>query len=63
LPYSLHTDQNLEKVCADKGYFGEPNRDFLILNKIEDGIMKKDTSTAKLTEYEKERNKKISKKR
>ena len=61
--YSLHTDQNLEKVYADKGYFGEPNRNFLTLNKIEDGIMRKDTSTAKLTEYEKERNKKISKKR
>ena len=61
--YSLHTDQNLEKVYADKGYFGEPNREFLTLNKIEDGIMRKDTSTAKLTEYEKERNKKISKKR
>jgi IS5 family transposase len=61
--YSLHTDQILEKVYADKGYFGEPNRNFLTLNKIEDGIMRKDTSTAKLTEYEKERNKKISKKR
>ena len=61
--YSLHTDQILEKVYADKGYFGEPNRNFLTLNKIEDGIMRKDTSTAKLTEYEKERNRKISKKR
>jgi len=61
--YSLHTDQNLDKVYADKGYFGEPNRDFLNLNKIKDGIMRKDTTTAKLTEYEKERNKLISKKR
>ena len=61
--YGLHTDQSLEKVYADKGYFGEPNSDFLALNKIEDGIMRKDTSTAKLTEYEKERIKKISKKR
>lgn len=61
--YSLHTDQELKKVYADKGYYGEPNRDFLSLNHIEDGIMRKDTTTAKLTEYEKERNKKISKKR
>lgn len=61
--YSLHTDQNLKKVYADKGYFGEPNRDFLNLNDIEDGIMRKDTTTAKLTEYEIDRNKKLSKKR
>ena len=67
LPYcaihSLHTDQELKKVYADKGYHSEPNRDFLNLNHIEDGIMRKDTTTAKLTDYEKERNKKISKKR
>jgi len=61
--YSLHTDQKLKKVYADKGYFGEPNRDFLNLNNIEDGIMRKDTTTAKLTVYEIERNKKLSKKR
>jgi IS5 family transposase len=61
--YSLHTDQNLETVYADKGYFGEPNRDFLKLNHIEGGIMRKDTTAAKLTEYEKQRNKTISKNR
>ena len=61
--YSLHTEQKLKKVYADKGYFGEPNRNFLHLNDIEDGIMRKDTTTAKLTEYEIERNKKLSKKR
>ena len=61
--YSLHTEQNLEKVYADKGYFGEPNREFLSQNNIQDGIMRKDTTTAKLTEYEIERNKKIAKKR
>jgi len=61
--YSLHTDQPVQKVYADKGYFGEPNRHFLNLNHIQDGIMRKDTTTAKLTEYEKERNKRISKKR
>ena len=61
--YSLHTDQPLKKIYADKGYFGEPNREFLSLNDIDDGIMRKDTTTAKLTEYEIERNKKIAKKR
>ena len=67
LPYctaaSYHTEQPVRKVYADKGYYGEPNRTFLHLNNIEDGIMRKDTTTAKLTVYEKERNKKISKKR
>ena len=61
--YSLHTDKILKKVYADKGYFGVPNQDFLNLNDIEDGIMRKDTTTAKLTEYEIDRNKKLSKKR
>jgi IS5 family transposase len=61
---SLHTGQRLKKVYADKkGYHGESNRDVLSLNHIENGIMRKDTPTAKLTEYEKQRNKRISKKR
>ena len=59
--YSRHTKQPIEKVYADKGYAGKPNRDFLALNNIDDGIMRKDSTTAKLTEYEKDRNKKISK--
>ena len=59
--YSRHTKQPIKKVYADKGYAGEPNRNFLASNKIADGIMRKDSTTAKLTEYEKERNKKISK--
>jgi len=67
LPYltlaSCHTQEPIEKVYGDKGYYGEPNRSFLHLNDIEDGIMRKDTTTAKLTVYEKERNRKISKKR
>lgn len=67
LPYltvaSSHTDESIKKVYADKGYFGEPNRAFLSLNEIEDGIMRKDTTKAKITEIEIERNKKISKKR
>ena len=59
--YSRHTKQPIEKVYADKGYAGKPNREFLAENKIADGIMRKDSTTAKLTEFEIERNKKISK--
>jgi IS5 family transposase len=59
--YSHHTKQPIGKVYADKGYAGKPNRDFLALNNIADGIMRKDSTTAKLTDYEKERNKKLSK--
>jgi IS5 family transposase len=58
---SCHTQDPIKKVYADKGYYGKPNRDFLHRNHIEDGIMRKDTTTAKLTAYEKERNKEISK--
>jgi len=67
LPYcvaaSCHTDEPIKKVYADKGYYGEPNRTFLHMNHIEDGVMRKDTKSTKLTDYEKERNKQISKKR
>jgi len=67
LPYltiaSCHTKDPIEKVYADKGYCGQPNRRFLHLNKISDGIMRKDTTTTTLTEFEIGRNKKISKKR
>jgi IS5 family transposase len=59
--YSRHTKHKLAIVYADKGYAGEPNRFFLSMNKLQDGIMRKDTTTAKLTEYEIARNKKISK--
>ena len=59
--YSRHTKQPIEKVYADKGYAGQPNRDFLALNEIADGIMRKDSTTAKITEYEIERNTQISK--
>lgn len=65
LPYctvfSRHTKQPIEKVYTDKAYAGESNRDFLALNKIADRIMRKNSTTAKITEYEKERNKEISK--
>ena len=67
LPYltfrSCHTGEPIKKVYADKGYYGEPNRSFLHLNDIEDGIMRKDTTPAKITSIEIERNKRISKKR
>jgi IS5 family transposase len=58
---SCHTKEPVKKVYADKGYFGENNRDFLNLNKIADGIMRKAVKGTELTEYEKERNKGISK--
>jgi IS5 family transposase len=38
-----------------------PNRQFLADNAIADGIMRKDSTTAKLTKLEIQRNKKISK--
>jgi IS5 family transposase len=67
LPYltlaSCHTEEPIKKVYADKGYYGEPNRSFLHLNEIEDGIMRKDTRGAKITKVEVKRNNKISKKR
>ncbi len=67
LPYctltSRHTDEKIKAVYADKGYFGKPNSKFLVMNKIKDKIMRKNTKSAKLTVYEKARNKKISKKR
>ncbi len=59
--YSRHTRHPLATVYADKGYAGAPNREFLSMNKFKDGIMRKDSTTAKLTEFEIERNKKISK--
>jgi len=58
---SCHTKEPIKKVFADKGYFGKPNREFLSINKIEDGIMRKATAGTELTEYETARNKAISK--
>ena len=49
------------KVSADKGYCSQDNREFLSLNKMADGIMRKDYPNAKLTELEHKRNKGISK--
>jgi IS5 family transposase len=58
---SMHTRRMLPVVYADKGYHGQPNREFLHINDMKDGIMRKDERNAKLTELEITRNKKISK--
>jgi len=58
---SCHTKEPIKKVYADKGYFGQPNRKFLVLNEIADGIMRKATAGTELTELETARNKEISK--
>ena len=67
LPYcvatSKQTDKKIKAVYADKGYFGKPNSKFLYMDNIKDCIMRKGTKSAKLTAYEKERNKELSKKR
>ncbi|MCP3872353.1 MAG: IS5 family transposase [Desulfobacteraceae bacterium] len=59
--YSMHTKDKVQTVYADKGYAGAPNREFLTLNSIKDGIMRKDNINAKLTDIEITRNKAISK--
>lgn len=65
LPYcvaaSCHTEHPIGIVYADKGYYGKPNREFLAMNGIADGIMRKDTRSTRLTVREKERNKAIAK--
>ena len=48
--FSRHTEQSIQKEYADKGYAGKPNRDFLEFNKIADGIMRKNSTTAKFTQ-------------
>ncbi len=59
--YSRRVKHCLVDVYADKAYAGEPNRTFLSMNKLKDGIMRKDEINAKLTDHEIKRNKKISK--
>jgi transposase, IS5 family len=61
--YSTHTSDPIENAYGDKGYNGAPNREFLALNNIGDGIMRKDNINAKLTDFEIEGNKAISKHR
>ena len=50
-----------ETVYADKGYCGKANREFLSMNGIGDGIMRKNQINASLTETEIHRNKTIAK--
>jgi len=57
----IHGENLPPKVYADKGYCGEPNRAFLGMNGIGDGIMRKDQINAKLGPMEIERNRMISK--
>jgi IS5 family transposase len=57
----LNNTINWARVESIKGYAGKPNRDFLALNQIEDGIMRKNSTTAKPTDSEILRNKAISK--
>ncbi len=61
--YSMHTSDPIEQSFGDKGYAGAPNREFLALNNIKDGIMRKDNINTKLTDFEIDRNKAISKHR
>ena len=58
---SLHGKGTPKNVYADKGYCSEANRDFLSMNNMGDGIMRKNQINAQLTEFEIERNKSISK--
>ena len=57
----IHGKKLPEKVYADKGYCSEANRQFLKLNGMDDGIMRKNQINATLTETEIQRNKGISK--
>lgn len=58
---AIHGKELPTNVYADKGYCGEPNRNFLHMNNIDDGIMRKNQINAALTEYEIQRIKMISK--
>ena len=70
--YSCHnlkvtrTKEPIKTMFADKEYFEKPNREFLAMNKIENGIMclkgtrRIETTGAELTESETKRNKAIS---
>ncbi|WP_022668245.1 hypothetical protein [Desulfospira joergensenii] len=43
----LHTKDKIKITYADKGYAGTPNREFMALRKINDGIMRKDDINTK----------------
>lgn len=56
LPYftipSCHTEKSIGQVYGDKGYYGHPNLAFLHINGLNDGIMRKEITTVKLTDTE-----------
>jgi len=54
---SCHNAAEIKAVYADKGYFGEPNRSFLVMQGIGDGIIKKGLRGKQLTDCEVVRNK------
>jgi len=60
---SSHTQDPIKKVSADKRYYGRPNRHFLSLTGITDGIMRKDTTGATVTDRDRARNRQVAKKR
>ena len=60
---SSHTQDPIKRVSADTGYYGRPNRGFLSLTGISDGIMSKDTTGATATDRERARNRQAAKKR
>ena len=59
--FSRHTKTQINKVYAYKGYVGKPNRDYISINNIADDIMREDSATAKITDLEIKRNKRIAK--
>lgn len=67
LPYctvlSWHRKDPIETVYADKGYCGRPNRGFLQVNGIGDGVTRRDTTAATVTDRERERNKQLANRR
>lgn len=60
LTRGIHGKDVPEQVYADKGYCSEANRNFLNLNGMTDGIMRKGRVNASFTKHEIERNKGIS---
>jgi len=68
-PSPDHSTSSRFRSCLSKNAMNQINSEILrqfenqglTINDIADGIMRKDSTTAKLTEYEKKRNKKISK--
>ena len=56
----IHGKDVPEKVYTDKGYCSEANRNFLNLNGMTDGIMRKGQANSFLTKLEIEKNKGIS---